>query len=202
MPIGSRPEVSDTSPSVHEEVARMSASPEVRSAFNWFRAQEPQLAHWQLEMARIAAPPFGEGARAAWLADRFRELALDDVRIDDVGNVFGVHPGFGKRYIALSAHIDTVFPAGTPLNIRQQGTRLYGPGVSDNGAGVTAMLAIAALLRSVRVRHTMPFLFIGNVGEEGEGDLPALERLYRLQPDSRRSGLGHDRGRGSRQPPL
>ena len=93
MPIGSHPEVSDTSPSVHEEVARMSASPEVRSAFNWFRAQEPQLAHWQSEMARIAAPPFGEGARAAWLADRFRELALDDVRIDDVGNVFGVHPG-------------------------------------------------------------------------------------------------------------
>src|SRR6516225_7252416 len=178
MPIGSRPEVSDTSPSVHEEVARMSASPEVRSAFNWFRAQEPQLAHWQLEMARIAAPPFGEGARAGWLADRFRELALDDVRIDDVGNVFGVHPGFGKRYIALSAHIDTVFPAGTPLNIRQQGTRLYGPGVSDNGAGVAAMLAIAALLRSARVRHTMPFLFIGNVGEEGEGDLRGMRHIF------------------------
>ena len=178
MPIGSRAEVSDTFPPVQEEVARLSAAPEVRSAFNWFRAQEPQLAHWQLEMARIPAPPFGEGARAAWLADRFRELALDDVRVDDVGNVFGVHPGFGKRYISLSAHIDTVFPAGTPLNIRQQGTRLYGPGVSDNGAGVTAMLAIAALLRSVRVRHAMPFLFIGNVGEEGEGDLRGMRHIF------------------------
>ena len=178
MPIGSRTEVSDTFPPVQEEVARLSAAPEVRSAFNWFRAQEPQLAHWQLEMARIPAPPFGEGARAAWLADRFRELALDDVRVDDVGNVFGVHPGFGKRYISLSAHIDTVFPAGTPLNIRQQGTRLYGPGVSDNGAGVTAMLAIAALLRSVRVRHAMPILFIGNVGEEGEGDLRGMRHNF------------------------
>jgi tripeptide aminopeptidase len=178
MPIGLSGEVSDTYPSVQEEVARLSASPEVRSAFNWFRAQEPQLAHWQLEMARIPAPPFGEGARAAWLADRFRELALDDVRIDDVGNVFGVHPGYGKRYISLSAHIDTVFPAGTPLNIRQQGSRLYGPGVSDNGAGVTAMLAIAALLRSVRVRHAMPFLFIGNVGEEGEGDLRGMRHIF------------------------
>ena len=178
MPIGFSSEVSDTYPSAQEEVVRLSASPEVRSAFNWFRAQEPQLAHWQLEMARIAAPPFGEGPRAAWLADRFRELALDDVRIDDVGNVFGVHPGFGKRYISLSAHIDTVFPAGTPLNIRQQGTRLYGPGVSDNGAGVTAMLAIAALLRSVRVRHAMPFLFIGNVGEEGEGDLRGMRHIF------------------------
>jgi tripeptide aminopeptidase len=176
--MSSRAEVSDAYPTVQEEVARLSASPEVRSAFNWFRAQEPQLAHWQLEMARIAAPPFGESARGAWLAERFRELSLDDVRIDDVGNVFGIHPGFGKRYIALSAHIDTVFPAGTPLNIRQQGTRLYGPGVSDNGAGVTAMLGMAALLRSVRVRHAMPFLFIGNVGEEGEGDLRGMRHIF------------------------
>src|SRR6202166_4721244 len=134
---------------VQQEVTRLAASPEGRSAFNWFRVQEPQLAHWQMEMARIPAPPFGESARAEWLAERFREVGLDDVRIDDVGNVFGVHPGFGQRYVALSAHIDTVFPANTPLNIRHEGSRLYGPGVSDNGAGVTAMLAIASLLRAV-----------------------------------------------------
>src|SRR5579862_4372253 len=125
---------------LQREVARLAASPEVRSAFNWFRTQEPQLLHWQMEMARIAAPPFGESARGAWLAERFREVGLDDVRIDDVGNVFGVHPGFagsgfagsglGQRYVALSAHIDTVFPANTPLNIRQQSSRLFGPGVS------------------------------------------------------------------------
>src|SRR5215468_8288641 len=178
MPFGSRGEVSEVFPSVPEEVTRLAAAPEIRSAFNWFRTQEPQLAHWQLEMARIAAPPFGEGPRGAWLAERFREFGLDDVRIDDVGYVFGIHPGYGRRYISLSAHIDTVFPAGTPLNIRQQGTRLYGPGVSDNGAGVTAMLAIAALLRSVRVRHAMPFLFIGNVGEEGEGDLRGMRHIF------------------------
>jgi tripeptide aminopeptidase len=64
------------------------------------------------------------------------------------------------------------------LNIRQQGSRLYGPGVSDNGAGVTAMLAIAALLRSVRVRHALPFAFIGNVGEEGEGDLRGMRHIF------------------------
>jgi acetylornithine deacetylase/succinyl-diaminopimelate desuccinylase-like protein len=178
MPTSPRAGISDVHPTVQEEVARLSASPEIRSAFNWFRAQEPQFAHWQVEMARIPAPPFGENARAAWLADRFRELGLDEVRIDDVGNVFGIHPGFGKRYIGLSAHIDTVFPAGTPLNIRQQGTRLYGPGVSDNGAGVTAMLAIVALLRSVRVRHSLPFVFIGNVGEEGEGDLRGMRHIF------------------------
>src|SRR5690348_1015883 len=178
MVSGSRAEESDVYPSVPEEVARLAASPEIRSAFNWFRTQEPQLAHWQMEMAKIAAPPFGETARGIWLAEKFRELGLDDVRIDDVGNVFGIHPGYGKRYIALSAHIDTVFPAGTPLNIRQQGTRLYGPGVSDNGAGVAALLGIAALLRSVRIRHAMPFLFIGNVGEEGEGDLRGMRHIF------------------------
>jgi acetylornithine deacetylase/succinyl-diaminopimelate desuccinylase-like protein len=163
---------------VQQEVARLAASPEVRSAFNWFRLQEPQLAQWQMEMARIPAPPFGESARAAWLAERFREVGLDDVRIDDVGNVFGMHPGFGRRYVVLSAHIDTVFPANTPLNIRQQGSRIYGPGVSDNGAGVAALLGIASLLRNVRIRHALPFVFIGNVGEEGEGDLRGMRHIF------------------------
>jgi len=163
---------------VQQDVARIAASPEVRSAINWLRTQEPQFAQWQMEMARIPAPPFGEAARAAWLAERFGEAGLDDVRVDDVGNVFGVHPGYGQRYVALSAHIDTVFPANTPLNIRQQGSRLYGPGVSDNGAGVTAMLAIASLLHMVRLRHALPFVFIGNVGEEGEGDLRGMRHIF------------------------
>jgi tripeptide aminopeptidase len=217
-PAPPRADLPEIAPAVQQDVARIAASPDVRSAFNWLRIQEPQLAQWQMEMARIAAPPFSESARAAWLAERFREVGLDDVRIDDVGNVFGVHPGSGQvssgqissgqissgqlssgqinsgqigagqtdslrprvsqRYVALSAHIDTVFPANTPLNIRQTGSRLYGPGVSDNGAGVTAMLAIAALMRAVRVRHALPFVFIGNVGEEGEGDLRGMRHIF------------------------
>ncbi len=177
-PTPPRADLPEIAPALQQDVARIAASPDVRSAANWLRTQEPQLAQWQMEMARIGAPPFGESARGAWLAERFREAGLDDVRIDDVGNVFGVHPGFGQRYVALSAHIDTVFPANTPLNIRQQGSRLYGPGVSDNGAGVTAMLAIAALLGTVRLRHALPFVFIGNVGEEGEGDLRGMRHIF------------------------
>ena len=192
-PASPRTDLPEIAAAVQQEVARLAASPEVRSAFNWLRTQEAQFAQWQMEMARIAAPPFGESARGAWLAERFREVGLDDVRIDDVGNVFGVHPGFagsgfagsgfagsgfGQRYVALSAHIDTVFPANTPLNIRQQGSRLFGPGVSDNGAGVTAILAVAALMRAVRLRHALPFVFIGNVGEEGEGDLRGMRHIF------------------------
>ncbi len=183
-----RADMPDVLPAVQRDVARLAGLAEVRSAFSWLRREEPQFTQWQVEMARIGAPPFAETARGVWLAERFREVGLDDVRIDDVGNVFGVHrgfaesglveAGFGQRYVALSAHIDTVFPASTSLNIRQQGSRLYGPGVSDNGAGVTAMLAIAALLREVPLQHALPLVFIGNVGEEGEGDLRGMRHIF------------------------
>jgi acetylornithine deacetylase/succinyl-diaminopimelate desuccinylase-like protein len=175
---GSRPEVSELFPGVQQEVAHLCSLPEIRSAFTWLRAQEPQFAHWQLELARIPAPPFGESARAQWLADKFCELGLESVYTDEVGNVFGTHAGYGHGHVSLSAHLDTVFPAGTPLNIRQQGSRLYGPGVSDNGAGVTAMLAIVAALRALGIRHALPLLFIGNVGEEGEGDLRGMRHIF------------------------
>src|SRR5271157_3097863 len=173
---------SDSYPPVQEEVVRLAGSPEVRAAFDRFRSQESQFAQWQMEATRIAAPPFGESARGLWLADRFRELGLTGVQVDEVGNVFGVRPGYGSRFVALSAHIDTVFPAATPLHIRQQGSRLYGPGVSDNGAGIAAMLAVASVLNSAlgsaRISHALPFVFIGNVGEEGEGDLRGMRHVF------------------------
>jgi tripeptide aminopeptidase len=177
MPARSRPEAPEALPSA-PEIARLAALPEVRSALGWLRAQEGQFADWQLEMARVPAPPFGETERARWLAERFRELDLADVHIDDAGNVLGIHGSAGKQYVSLSAHIDTVFPAGTPLNIRQHGGRLYGPGISDNGAGVTALLAMAAALRGFRLPLSMPIVFIGNVGEEGEGNLRGMRYIF------------------------
>jgi acetylornithine deacetylase/succinyl-diaminopimelate desuccinylase-like protein len=169
---------SDLYPSVQQEVARLAGLPEVRAAFDRFRSGESQFALWQMEATKVAAPPFGEAARGVWLADRFRELGLVDVQVDEVGNVFGVRPGYGSRFVALSAHIDTVFPAATPLHIRQQGSRLFGPGVADNGAGIAAMLAVASVLGSARISHALPFVFIGNVGEEGEGDLRGMRHVF------------------------
>jgi len=180
-----RAEVPFASPTIQQEIARLAALPATRAAFAWLRAEESQFAAWQLEMARIPAPPFGETARAEWLEERFRVLALEEVHTDEVGNVFGVHRArqLTKQppalpYTALSAHIDTVFPAGTPLNLRQQGNRLYGPGVSDNGAGAAALLAVAAALRAAKVALATPILFIGNVGEEGEGDLRGMRHIF------------------------
>jgi len=171
----SAPEIS---PTVQQAVARLAGLPEVRAAFNRFRFEEPQFARWQMEASRVPAPPFGETPRAEWLAERFREAGLNDVEIDEVGNVFGVRPAHGRRFISVSAHIDTVFPTSTPLNIRQQGSRLYGPGVSDNGAGIAAILAIASVLNSSQIVHPLPFVFIGNVGEEGEGDLRGMRHVF------------------------
>ncbi len=161
-----------------QEIAHLASLPEVQQACDWFRAAESKLAHWQAEMARIPAPPFGEAARGQWLAEKFRELGLDDVRIDEAGNVLGVHPGQAGPYVALSAHIDTVFPLDTPLDIRQESSKLLGPGVSDNGAGVIAMLAVAGVLQATAIHPGNPLLFIGNVGEEGEGDLRGMRHIF------------------------
>jgi tripeptide aminopeptidase len=178
MPSSSRAENAAISATIQQEIARAIALPEVRAALAWCRAHEDQFGDWQAEMAAIPAPPFGEAARAAWLKVRFSELGLKNIQSDEVGNVFGELGNPDKSYISLSAHLDTVFPAGTPLNIRRQGNRIFGPGVSDNGAGVTAMLAVAAAMQSTKLALALPLLLIGNVGEEGEGDLRGMRAIF------------------------
>jgi acetylornithine deacetylase/succinyl-diaminopimelate desuccinylase-like protein len=178
MPLSPKLPTADLSPALLQEVARVAALPAVRGAFADFLSHEAQLAEWQQQLAKIPAPPFGEQLRSEWMLERFLELGLEQVRTDEAANVFGIRPATGNRYVALSAHIDTVFPAGTPLNVRQQGSRLYGPGVSDNAAGVVAMLGIAAAISRSRVRHTAPILFVANVGEEGEGDLRGMRHIF------------------------
>ena len=87
----------DMSLTMQQQVARLGALPEIRAAFAGLRSGETQWADWQMEASRIAAPPFAETARGEWLAERFRELGLDDVHIDQVGNVFGICPGSSDR---------------------------------------------------------------------------------------------------------
>src|SRR5581483_10053372 len=82
------------------------------------------------------------------------------------------------KYVAITAHVDTVFPAGTPVHVQREGERLQGPGVSDNCAGMTALLALAGAMRSTGLELDAPLLFIGNVGEEGEGDVRGMRHLF------------------------
>jgi acetylornithine deacetylase/succinyl-diaminopimelate desuccinylase-like protein len=178
MPSAPRAQVPEISSALQQEIAALAAQPALRSAFAWFISQRSQLMEWQLQAARIPAPPFGEQARSEWILERFLEMGLQDVHADEVGNVFGVHAGDSDKLVAVSAHVDTVFPAGTPLNIRQQGERLFGPGVSDNGAGLTALFGVAAALKHAGVKHGASILFIANVGEEGEGDLRGMRHIF------------------------
>jgi len=161
-----------------QEISRLAALPEVQSALQWFRDQEAEFARWQMDLARIPGPPFGEKARADWVGEQFRALGIKEVGKDQIGNVFGFRKGRQDSVLSISAHLDTVFPPNTPLNVRQQGTKLYGPGISDNAAGVTALLAIAAAFENFSLPHEASLLFIGNVGEEGEGDLRGMRYIF------------------------
>ncbi len=163
------------------DVTSVAALPEVHAAMAWFRSHARQLTEEQLELTAIPAPPFAEHNRAEWLCKRFVDLGLVDVHMDDIGNVIGLRPGAeskAKQVLAITAHIDTVFPQGTPIKVRKDGDRLYGPGISDNGAGLVGLLATAEALKAADVKTQMAILFVGNVGEEGEGDVRGMRHLF------------------------
>jgi len=172
--------VAAASPSVQQQVAALTERSDVHAAFEWFTSNIRQLSDWQIELTRIPAPPFGESSRAEWLKRRFEDLGLQNAYIDPEGNVLGIAPGADPDadYVLLSAHMDTVFPAATTLNVRREGEKILGPGISDNGAGLTALLGLAAALQHSGIRPSSPILFLANVGEEGEGDLRGMRHIF------------------------
>jgi tripeptide aminopeptidase len=233
-------------------ISRLATLTAVHRAFHWLHLHQPQLRQWQLEMVRIPAPTFEESIRAAWFLDRFRDLGLTNIHLDDAGNALAeLHPdaastspptsssavplsssaasisssvaptnnvistevmdsltvrraverpphfaqpatvslnssqlGQAPPCILLSAHLDTVFPSGTPTEPTEQKDtpRIFAPGICDNGAGLTALLAIAAALRYANITPPIPILFAANVGEEGEGDLRGMRHLFERGP--------------------
>lgn len=161
-------------------IARIAADRRVHQAFQWLHLNEKRVMQWQAELVGIPAPPFGEGPRAARLLALFAELGLEDAHLDGAGNAVALLRGTeaGGRCVLLSAHIDTVFPAETPIAPALDGTRLTAPGACDNGAGVAAMLAMAAAMQCAGLRTACDLVVIGNVGEEGEGDLRGMRHVY------------------------
>jgi tripeptide aminopeptidase len=174
-------------------IARLATLTAVHRAFHWLHLHQPQLRQWQLELVRIPAPPFGESARAAWFLDRFQQLGLTNPHLDDAGNVLAEltpdpssppHSLPPTPCILLSAHLDTVFPANTPIEPTEEKDtpRIYAPGICDNAAGLTALLAIIAALRYANITPPIPILLAANVGEEGEGDLRGMRHLFERGP--------------------
>ncbi len=182
-------------PSAFAQIGQIASQRAVHAALGWLHLHEQQIMRWQAECVAIPAPPFAEAPRAAWLRQRFADLGLAEVHIDDAGNVLGwlcaaagereitgesmLHP---SAVILLSAHIDTVFPSDTRLTPSLEGTRLEAPGACDNGAGLAGLLAVAASLRHAAIEPPCHIIFVGNVGEEGEGDLRGTRHLYAHAP--------------------
>lgn len=131
-------------------------------------------------LTEIPAPPFKEARRAEAYAAHFRALGLSDVAIDPEGNVLGIRPGTDPKagLIVVSAHLDTVFPEGTPVKVRREGTKLHAPGVGDDTRGLATILAYIRALDAARIRTRHPILFVGTVGEEGAGDLRGARYLF------------------------
>jgi acetylornithine deacetylase/succinyl-diaminopimelate desuccinylase-like protein len=160
-------------------VERALASPEVARAFAFVDGDGERVTSELIELCEIEAPPFGEDRRGEWMAERFRELGLADVRRDAEGNVLALRPGTRRdQLVVLSAHLDTIFPPGTDCRVRREGTRLCAPGIADDGAGLAALLAVARALDAGGVRTASPILFLATVGEEGEGNLRGARYFF------------------------
>ena len=170
--------------STHQRVTQLATLTAVHRAFYWLHLHQPQIRRWLLETVRIPAPPFGEQERAKAFLDRFHSLGLSNVHVDEEGNALAELAPDGEAaesaVILLSAHLDTVFPAGTSCDPVEdsESPRIYGPGACDNAAGLSALLAIAAALRYARINPPVTILFAANVGEEGEGDLRGMRYLF------------------------
>ena len=139
---------------------------------------DPRTISEQRALTEIAAPPFGEASRAARMAELMAEAGLTRIGTDREGNVLGWWGG-GEAPLVLSAHLDTIFSQGTDVRVREKGRRLVGPGISDDGRGLAALLALARVIVETRPALTRPILFAATVGEEGEGDLRGVRYLFR-----------------------
>jgi tripeptide aminopeptidase len=173
---GGSPEISPRQ--VLERARVLLRDPAVRDAQRFVADDDQRVLAEQCELSEIPAPPFGEAARARRMAELFREIGLEHVELDSEGNVLG---WLGRRRgdpLIVSAHLDTVFPEGTDVRVHRKGDRLIGPGISDDGRGLAALLGLArALGRGLDLR--LPLLFAATVGEEGTGDLRGVRHLFR-----------------------
>jgi acetylornithine deacetylase/succinyl-diaminopimelate desuccinylase-like protein len=156
----------------------------VRECLQWFTREKQWINERHIELCRIPAPTFLEQARGEWMAAQFRTLGWQ-VETDRAGNVIATCSERSQEpSAALTAHLDTVLAPRRPEEILVSGDgRFLGPGVADNGAGLAALLAVAAALKSAPASDWgQRIALVANVGEEGEGNLSGMRYLCRQSP--------------------
>jgi tripeptide aminopeptidase len=150
----------------------------VRRACAFFEKRAAEITEDHIKICSVPAPPFGESERAEYLRDKFSECGLTDARIDAEGNCIALRKGRELNpLLVVSAHLDTVFPAGTDFTVRREQGKLFAPGIADDGCGLVALLALIKALAECAIETEGSLLFVGTVGEEGEGNLRGARYL-------------------------
>ena len=153
--------------------------PLVRAALDSIQAWQGWTLEQQIQLTEIEAPPFKEQRRAEDLVRRFRALGFQNVRIDAEGNVIAERAGSASGpVVVISGHLDTVFPSGTDVRVRREGSRILAPGIGDDGRGLAVVLTVARAFQTLRIPTNATVLFIGTVGEEGQGNLRGVRHLF------------------------
>jgi tripeptide aminopeptidase len=154
----------------------------VDRALEFLRQENRWTIEQQRSLCEIPAPPFKEAARGREYHRRFAALGLA-VRVDSIGNVIARRAGRSSApALILAAHLDTVFPEGTDVTIRERGDTLYGPGLADDCRGLAVLLAVARALDQAKIETGRTILFVGTVGEEGAGNLRGVRHLFERMP--------------------
>jgi acetylornithine deacetylase/succinyl-diaminopimelate desuccinylase-like protein len=152
--------------------------PQVQEAFRFFEEQAEAITEEQIRICSIPAGPFTEHERCEYLRKQFLEIGLSEVEIDEEGNCIGLFTGASEHpLMVVSAHLDTVFSKDTDFTIKRVGQRLLAPGISDDGCGLVALLALSDALIRTGTKTRGSILFVGTVGEEGEGNLRGVRYL-------------------------
>ncbi len=162
-----------------DEIQALAVKPVVKKALALLEAQEPWTVKNLRTLTEIPAPPFMEQERGRAYADMLRTAGADSIWTDEVGNVLALRRGkTRKKTVVLEAHLDTVFPDGTDVKIKQRGDTLFAPGIGDDTRGLAMVLTILDVMEKTSLETNADVLFIGTVGEEGLGDLRGVKKLF------------------------
>ncbi len=155
------------------------ANPKVRAALDAIQKNDAWTVEQQVSLCEIAAPPYNESKRGEEYKRRLEALGYHDVHIDSVGNVIAVRPGSGKGpTVLIQGHLDTVFPPGTDVKVKRDGARISGPGIGDDCRGLATVLAVARAFNEAGIQTDGTVYFVGDVGEEGQGNLRGTRYLF------------------------
>ena len=164
-------------------IREIMASDTYRKAVTTLAAEHDRTVEDIITLTQIAAPSFNEDHRARAFLTMAEAHGLKNLEIDAEGNVTGMRPGVGNGpLICVAAHLDTVFPAGTDLTVRREGTKLFAPGVGDDTRSLAVLLAWLRAMDAAGVRTRADILFVADVGEEGPGDLRGMRYLFQQGP--------------------